>query len=301
MESATDPAWPLEAWTAELLAELRRYRYTPAAWASLFGASWDRSRATARREAGLVRSWRRLTLGLLAGSACPLAMAWWTGSARQARRMAMPLLAGLLWQQADAYVHLGINRRLRDGVLLPDLGPALWLSYLRGTTAHWLLSATLADIDLPGLGPCALLVGAVTDSLDGPLARGKDRATKLGAYADGEADIVLAVATAMAAVRRGSLPANIYWMIAARYALPLGVGFGLACARGRPPSLEHTLTGRLCGAAQAGLMGCALAPARWHGLATRPRRILLPLAVMLNVASGTTQAWRVLCASRHRG
>jgi len=299
METETEPAWPLEPWTAELLAELRRHRYTPAAWASLFGASWDRSRATARREAGLVRSWRRLTLALLAGSACPLALARRTGGARQARRMAMPLLAGLLWQQADAYVHLGINRRLRDGALLPDLGPALWLSYLRGTTAHWLLSATLAGIDLPGLGPCAVIVGAVTDSLDGPLARGKDHATKLGAYADGEADLVLAVATAMAAVRRGSLPAHIYWMIAARYALPLGVGLGLACARGRSPSLEHTLAGRLCGVAQVGLMGCALAPARWQGLATRPRRILLPLAVALNVASGTAQAWRIWRATRH--
>jgi hypothetical protein len=76
----------------------------------------------------LVQSWRRLSLTMLAGSVLPLAIAWRRHGAERAERMGGLLVAGLAVQQADAYVHLGMNRRLRDGVLEADLGPATWLS-----------------------------------------------------------------------------------------------------------------------------------------------------------------------------
>jgi phosphatidylglycerophosphate synthase len=277
-----------------LLADLRQRGYTPGAWISLLSASWSRAQDTARCEAPLVQAWRRLSLAVLAGSAVPVTLAWRHHGPRHARRMAAVLGAGLVWQQADAYVHLGLNRRLHDGVLLCDFGPALWLSYLRGTVGHWLLATTVAGLDEPVLASGAMVVGAATDALDGALARRQRRATKLGAYADGEADVVLAVALTLAAVRRGSLPVRAYWLLAARYALPIGAAFGVAFRHARTPRLAHTLSGQLCGVAQATLLGCALAPRRWQRLADGPRRLLLPLTAALDVASSVSQVLRVL-------
>jgi phosphatidylglycerophosphate synthase len=262
-----------------------------------FGCSWRRARETALRQVPLVRSWRRLSLAITASSALPVAIAWRRHGAAPAGRMGGLLAAGLALQQADAYVHLGMNRRLRDGVLEGGLSSATWLSYARGTVGYWLLTATIAGLDLPGLAPGALIAGALTDALDGPLARRGRLATKLGAYADGEADLVLAVALNLAAVRRGTLPAGACWLLAARYALPVGVAFGTAVISGRPPALEHTLLGRLCGAAQAGLIGSSLAPRRWQPPDDAQRRLLL-IATMLSVSSGVAQVLRIVRPGR---
>jgi len=292
MGSDTDSGWPLETWTAAVLADLRQGGYTPATWLRFLVCSWRRARETARREARLARSWRRLSLTIAAGSAIPLAFAVHRHGARRARHMGGLLAGGLAWQQVDAYLHLGLNRRLRDGVMEGSLGLAIWLSYLRGTVAYWLLAATVTGIAIPGLAPGAMVVGALTDALDGPVARHLRQASKLGAYVDGEADLVLAVALTLAAVRRGTLPPHACWLVAVRYALPVGAAFGVAFARGRPPALEHTLPGRLCGVAQIGLMGCALAPRGGHWLAG-PRRMLLGLTAALTVASAAAQVLRV--------
>ena len=213
--------------------------------------------------------------------------------------MGVLLLAGLLLQQADAYVHLGLNRRLEDGTLLPAFGPGTWLSYFRGSAAYCLLATTGAGIDSSGLAQAVLVVGSLTDALDGPIARRLGQDTKLGAYADGEADLVLAVALTLAGVRHGTLPACARWLPAARYALPIGAAFGTAFAGGRPPALEHTLPGRLCGVAQAGLLGFALAPRRFRPPADT-RRALLAISAALNAASdraGTARA-RVAAGDR---
>lgn len=288
-----DDGWPVEPWTAQLLADLRAGDYRPAAWTRFLADSWHRARATARHSSSLVKSWRYVSLLVMAGSAAPLAFAWRRHGPRQARRMGGLLLVGVVLQQADGYVHLGLNRRLDDGVPLPTLGPAIWLSYSRGTVAYWLLAATAARLDLPGLAPVALVVGTLTDVLDGHLARRLGQTTKLGAYVDGVADLVLAAALTWDAVRRGSLPAHASWIVVVRYALPVGAAFGVAFVTGRSPALEHTLPGRLCGVAQAGLMGYALAPRRGSQL-DRPRRFLLVATAVFSVASSTAQVLRVL-------
>jgi phosphatidylglycerophosphate synthase len=293
-ESSPDLGWPLEPWTVELLRELRRWGYTPAAWRRFLANSWIRAQDTARRERTLVQAWRRLTLAIAAGSALPMALTWRRHGPKKARRLGRMLALGLALQQADAYVHLGMNRRLSDGLLLPDLGLAIWLTYLRGTLACWLLASTLADSELPMLAPGVLVLGTVTDVLDGQLARRQQRATKLGTYADGEADATLALAVTIASVRRQTLPALAYRLLGVRYLLPLGAGFGLAFARGRSPRLGHSLLGGACGAAQLGLLGCALAPSRLQRLVARPRRVLLPIVGMLDILYGTTQSWRMV-------
>jgi phosphatidylglycerophosphate synthase len=162
-----------------------------------------------------------------------------------------------------------------------------------------LLTATIAGIDIPGLALGALAVGALTDALDGPLARRLRQSTKLGSYVDGEADLVLAMALTLAAVRSGALPAYAGWLVAARYALPVGAAFGVAFATARPPALEHTLPGRLRGVAQTALIGYVLVPKRGQPL-DMPGRLLLGLTAAFSLASAAAQLRRVLCPERSR-
>jgi len=299
MSSGSDSDWPLEPWTVQVLGDVRQRGYAPVAWAGLLASSWQRARETAHRETALVGAWRRLTLALLTGSTAPIAFAWRRCGPRHGRRMGTLLLVGLGWQQANAYLHLGMNRRLSDGVLLPEYGAALWLTYLRGAAAACLLAATLTGLDLPGLAPGTVMVGALTDALDGPLARRCHHVTKLGAYADGEADVMLAVALTLAAVRRGALhPTAVWSLLGARYLLPISVAFGVAFTRGRAPHLAHTRAGRLCGVAQAALMACALAPRRWQRVVEGPRRLLFLLTAVLAVASGLSHVPRILLRER---
>ena len=290
----------MEPWTIQLLADLQAAGYRPLAWVRFFNESWRRARATASHHPTLVEAWQNLSLAVLAGSAIPLACAWQRHGPRTAGRMGGLLLAGLVLQQGDTYVHLGLNRRLHDGLLLPAFGPAIWLSYLRGSVAYWLLATIGARLDSSRLAPGALVVGALTDALDGPIARHFGQATKLGAYADGEADLVLAVALTLAGVRHGTLPASARWLPAARYALPIGVAFGVAFAGSRPPALEHTFAGRLCGVAQTGLLGYALAPRRFRWL-DGSRRLLPAITATLSAASGTAHMLRILGAGRREG
>jgi len=295
MSNEVDAGWPLEPWTVQLLGDVRRRGYTPGAWMLLLGSAWRRTQDTARRETALVHAWQRLALALVTAAALPVALAWRRQGPRRACRMGCVLMAGIAWQQADTYLHLGLHRRLDDGVLLPDLGMALWLTSLRGAAASYLLATTVVGPDRRGLALCAVAVGALTDALDGPVARRQRHATKLGAYADGEADVMLAVALTMAAVRRGTLPVTAaWWLLGARYVLPVSMACSVAFIHGRSPRLSHTLAGQLCGVAQAGLMACALAPHSWQRAAYGPRRLLLPLTAVLAVTSGVLQVRRMV-------
>jgi len=285
----------MESWTIQLLADLRAAGYRPSAWLRFFKEAWHRARATGRDHTALVESWRILSLVVIAGTAGPVALTWRRHGSRPARRFAGLVLAGVVLQQADAYVHLGLNRRLRDGVLLPVIGPATWLSYTRGTIAYWLLAAIISGINLPGLAPTAVVVGALTDALDGPLARCFAQETKLGAYADGQADLILAIALTQAGARYGTLTAGARWLPAVRYALPIGVAVSYSFSGGRLPALEHTLAGRLSGVVQTGLLGCALAPSPFR-LPVGARRLQVGIAAALSAASGITQSLRILRA-----
>jgi hypothetical protein len=104
---------------------------------------------------------------------------------------------------------------------------------------------------------------------------------------------VLAVALTLTAVRRGTLPTGACGLPAARYALPVSVALGTAFASSRPPALEHTLLGRVCGVAQAALLGCCLAPRRWQP-PDGSWRPLLAITAVLSVVSGVTQILRLV-------
>lgn len=295
----TDSSWPLAPWTEQMLHALGERGYSGPAWAEFLAGSWAKARDTARRERALVRAWQRLSGALLAATMLLTGLIWHVHGGARGRQVGGFLLIGLALQQTDIYVHLGLNRRLRDHVLLADLGGAIWLTSLRATTAQWLLMTTLCGVDIPGLAVSALVAGALTDTLDGAVARQQRHETKLGAYVDGEADVLLAISLTVAAVRRGTLPASAYWVMAARYALPIGVGLGVAFKTSHPPRLTHTLAGQLCGVVTAASLGSALGPSARSTQLERARRLLFPLAASLAVASGLAQVWRMLWGDAH--
>ncbi len=77
-----------------------------------------------------------MALAMLAGSALPVALTWRHHGPRHACRMGSLLMAGIGWRHADAYLYLDLSRWLDDGVLLADLGSALWLTSPRSVAAY---------------------------------------------------------------------------------------------------------------------------------------------------------------------
>jgi len=290
-----DSSWPVEPFTLEILAELRADRFSLRAWTRFLARAWQHSRETASREPQLARSWLRLTVGMGLASSLPIGLVWRREGGSTARRMWCRLLAGLTLQQANAYLHLGMNRRLYDNQLLPHIGMATTLSYLRGACGYTLL-ATTGKAQFPTLGMWLLVVGSLTDVVDGRIARRQGRTTKLGAYADGEADVVLAVALIQRAVYAGELPLATHAILIGRYVIPVLAAMRLALL-GKPPSIAHTKVGQVLGVVATSLTGCALAPEPARQRLRPLQRVLLPLALALSVMNAIAQVRRLQTTS----
>lgn len=287
-------AWAADPWTGETLAALIADGYRPRAWWRFILASWRRAATTAARERALVGDWRRLSLALAAGATLPVGVAWRRSGRRPAARLARRLALALVVQQADLYVHLGMNRPVAGGAALHRLGAATALSALRTSAACSLLATQGAHIHAPGLAASTAIVGVSTDILDGRIARAQGHETALGAYLDGGADLMLALALTREAVRRGALPPLALLTLIARYAVPLVVAIAIAFTRGRSPRIAHAAVGQWCGLAHSALIASALAPPGIAARALPPRRVLLPLVAALSVAGGALQVRRLL-------
>ena len=173
---------------------------------------------------------------------------------RQGRRVAwhsaMPLLLTTALQAGDVYVHLGMHRR-GDGATHARLGVATTLTATRGWVgavigSRLLAGASLNDAEM--LAALALIVA--TDIADGPYARWHDRASPLGAYLDGEADMVAWTALTLTQLRRGQVPPWFVVAFGLRWGLPLILGFGQTFTNAAPVTLASSRFARAVGAAQ---------------------------------------------------
>jgi phosphatidylglycerophosphate synthase len=179
-----------QVWTRELLGELRRQRYRPRAWIGFLAASFARARAT-RADRGREH---RQTLALgAAGLAAWIAVA--------GVRPWLALAGAIWWLLVVAMVdwHLG---------MLDDqqrLGLANVLSTLRAGVVPALLV-------LSPFGLAAVLIPAgLLDGIDGPIARARGEATRLGLWLDGSVDGLVLSAAAVGAGRHQLLP---WWAVA---------------------------------------------------------------------------------------
>lgn len=231
-----------ELWVEELLDELRRARFKPAAWIRFFSASFARAR---RNRGERARAHRQvLALGAVGVAAWVVVAA--------AGRPVLGAVGAVWWLLVLLMVdwHLGMLDR-PDGSPLAGLGGANMLTLLRAGAIPL----------LPVLGPNALgfvvLAAGLTDVADGSLGRARGEASRLGAWLDGAIDGILLSVAAVAAADRALLPAWVAALIVCRYLAPWMAIAGVYFVSGRAPDREGYVSGRAPGVVL--LVGLALA------------------------------------------
>lgn len=232
------PAWerysprPLtegERWTAHALADLRRRRCRPRAWAAFIRASLERSADQRRARPDLVRQAR--TWGLVGAGA-------WVGGCAAARghdRLQPSLVGGLVWWSAVWRMldwHLGMAEG-GDGHARERLSPADAVTLAR----FWLVPAAFGAAHSRRGLPAVVIVGGGSDWLDGRLARRVGR-TRLGRDLDTTADLAFLTATVLAARASGRISALGYQALIARHALGLALSSGAVFGRARRPAIR---------------------------------------------------------------
>lgn len=221
-----------EAWTREVLSELRSSRYRPAAWRRFLTRSLERAADT--RTLRLREHRRLVTLEALA-------LAGWVGVGVAGHPWLALIGAGwitLLLLMVDW--HLGMLEN-DDGRPLVGLGLANLLAIARG-------AVTPALLVVSPLGLALLLIPAgITDAIDGPLARRRAETTRLGRWLDGGVDACLLSAAAVGAATHGVLPWWAAGLVLGRHAaqwLALAVA---TFARAAVPARDGFVSGRLPG------------------------------------------------------
>ena len=182
---------------------------------------------TARNAPSLTRSWLRVTI-LMSVLACSMCIA--VGILEGLVTM-LRLLPGFVfciaWQQCDAFWHLGLNRDIQTGKLLPRIGIANVLTGLRGLGASFLLGRLLGGLITPTwLALAVFLFGVVTDILDGQLARRTHTQSRLGQIIDGETDFCLYLALSIILVQVRILPLWLGIVLILRFFVPLIAAIG---------------------------------------------------------------------------
>ena len=193
----------------DLLTTLRNERFSPLAWVHFLRRSWEMSCATARANPSLKRSWTHITLLIGVLALAVLAASFIFEGPQTALRLLPGFLFCVAWQQSDLFWHLGLNRQVGTGKLLPTAGVANSLTWLRGLGASFLLGRLFGGVSTPsGLALLVFLAGIATDMLDGQIARRTKTQSKLGQIADSEADFCLYLAITLILIQNNVLP---YW------------------------------------------------------------------------------------------
>jgi phosphatidylglycerophosphate synthase len=252
----------------DLLTTLRNEKFSPLAWVHFLGRSWEKSRATANANPALKRSWARTTLliGMLALAVLVASFIF------EGPIVVLHLLPGFLfcvaWQQSDLFWHLGLNRQNRTGKLLPKVGAANTLTWLRGLGASFLLGRLIGGISSPSwLALLVFLSGAVTDILDGQIARRTQTQTKLGHIADGEADFYLYLAITFILIQNSVLPLWLGVVMLLRFLIPLFAALVSYFLLAHPVRFGSTTLGKYAGLTQSLYFLVLLAPGQFAHLA----------------------------------
>ena len=193
-----------EAWARDLLRELRTRRYGIRAWICFVTGSFQRARSERHERR---REHRQV---LLVGAA---GLAAWSPVA--AFRPWLALAGALWWVLVTAMLdwHLGM---LEDdsGRPLGRLGLPNLLTLARASVIP------AFPIVSPSLLAALFIPAGLIDGIDGPLARRRHEATRLGVWLDGTVDTLALSAAAVGAARHGLLPWWTAWLVVARHAAP---------------------------------------------------------------------------------
>ncbi len=245
----------------DLLTTLQKDRFSLAAWWSFLVRSWNMSCETAKNAPSLMRSWRRVTV-LMSVLACSICI---TVGIFEGPFAALRLLPGFIfciaWQQCDAFWHLGLNRDVQTGKLLPTIGIANVLTGLRGLSASFLLGRLIGGLATSTwLALAVFLFGVVTDILDGQVARRTHTQSRLGQIIDGETDFCLYLALSIILMQNDILPLWLGIVLILRFFVPLIAAVGSYFLFAQPVRFGSTLWGKCAGLAQCLYFFVLLAP-----------------------------------------
>jgi phosphatidylglycerophosphate synthase len=218
-----------ELWTVRALWALREHRYSPAAWRFFLRSALERSAAARADRSQMTRQAR--IWGAI-GAASWLAVC---RSSRASDTLRPNALGGLLWWVAVWQMldwHLGMAEG-GDGVAHARLAPADALTLSR----FWLVPLAVGARRSPKGLPSVVLLGGLTDWLDGALARRSGR-TRLGRDLDSTADLAFLLASVMAARAAGRITTLGACSLGVRYAAGISLSLTAVFGRCRRPAIR---------------------------------------------------------------
>jgi phosphatidylglycerophosphate synthase len=235
----------------DLLNTLRQDGFSASAWGRFFQRSWLMSWQTAHENPALEHSWRRVTGFILCLSLLILVGDGLMAGYADALRLLPGFAFCVFWQQSDLFWHLGLNRSTRSGELLPHIGLANTLTWLRALGASYLLGRLAGGLVVPSwLALTVFLCGIITDILDGYIARSTGTQSKLGQIADAEADFCLYLSLTIILLQNGVLPLWVGIVMLLRFVVPLVAALLSYMAFAHPVRFGSTVWGKYAGLVQ---------------------------------------------------
>lgn len=218
-----------ERWTADALAKLRHRRYRPGAWVAFVRSALQRSADDRRARPRMARQARVWGTGG--------AVAWVAAcaAARTRENLRFRPLPGLLWwlavwQMLDWHLAMAEGG---DGHPRERLSPADAITLAR----FWLVPAVFGTARSSRGLPTLIIIGGLTDWLDGSIARRRGR-TRLGRDLDTTADLAFLTAVALAARAAGRISPLSFSALTARHTLGLAIALGAVFGRARRPAVR---------------------------------------------------------------
>lgn len=285
----------------DLLTTLREEKFSPLGWWHFFRRSWEMSWNTAQSHPTLRRSWTHITVFIGTLVIAILLISFSLEGPATTIRLLPGFLFCVVWLQGDLFWHLGLNRLAKTGELLPTVGVANTLTWLRGLAASFLLGRLIGGVTTPSwLALLVFLAGIVTDILDGQVARYTRTQSKLGQIADGEADFYLYSATAIILIQNGVLPLWLGLIMLLRFLVPLLAALASYFIFTHPIRFGSTVWGKYAALAQCLYFLVLLTPPQLVFIARFINLPLLIVTLILLVAAPTAQIAKNVLAETRR-
>ncbi len=260
-----EPELPPNLFVIGLLHDLKKGGYSRRAWGAFWRASWIRSIQIMQENDDLRGSWIRFAL---AGATAILLGAVAVFSAVHAMESLWFFITCLAWWAVlmiDMGLHLGLMVNLETGEMQRSLGWPNRLTELRGFSAvlvawgaHWASQGSYVAL------VAVFGVAAITDLLDGWLARRGHASTRWGRLYDPFMDGIFFSVAAVSLAVIGVLPQWLGALVTFRYAFPIVGGIAFLFVRRRTLRVRHTTWGRLSSAGIAVTVFVAAASAFLH-------------------------------------
>jgi phosphatidylglycerophosphate synthase len=279
-----------QKFVVDQLTTLRDDHFSPRAWGRFFHRSWLMSCHTACDNPSLKHSWQRVTCLIAILSLIILLSNGLFAGLADTLRLLPGFVFCVAWQQSDLFWHLGLHRSVQRNTLLPHIGIANTLTWLRGLSASYLLGRLIGGLTIStGIALTIFLCGIATDILDGHIARRTAMQSKLGQIADAEADFCLYLALTIILLRNGELLPWVGLVIVRRFIIPLVAVLLSYLAFASPVRFGSTVWGKYAGLAQCAYFFVLLTPTPLFPLVLLLKTPLLVVMICLLIIAPAAQ------------